>query len=703
MPPMYAVWLAVLLSAMRLGDFASAPAAFSQSFVAAAASDDGILAVWLDQRMGPQPFSPSVVFATRISASGEILDPYGIRLSTQAVYEPPVLVAWGGDAYLVVTNHHSQFHVQKVGKNGRPLHEPFPILPTGQYGDALHLASNGNGFLFIGSNSDTETTFAAWLDKDGRVKRKTDLHGRFTLSATLVVHRGVYHYYYSQLESLSPDTLRAAYLTTLRDDGVVEKRQIRAPGRSNPYVAAASNGDEIFVVISDSARDDARLAWDGSAFLLYWSEPARVVGVRFDRQGRAIDPSPFVLPSATLPVFARTGSTSALLWQDDRFSEDADVAGIAFAGFGDLVARAGEARLIAKSSRPQENIRFATNGEKTLAVWREAGRPPKIQGAFMGEQAIPFTIASASTKSITELAIAYGSGFYLVMWKEPAPSWGAKIMAVRVSDSGKVIDAEPREIGGGFDGGYDELSIASDGTSFVAAWRTSVYDLTAVHIDAALNVVEIPIDMPERGMRPQPNIPPPDPRIHRALPRIVFDGTDFVVAWTESRHHVDPFQHLRVMRVSRDGALLGDTKSETPAHGLVARNGEVIAFRTESNCLTATPLGGGPTVTLTCGAPGYVNWISAVPVEDAYVAVWMRDNGGQYDVHAARFTLAGEVELFDLGRSAENERRPSVILHDGKPLFGYERVAADEGFVPRLVLRTKAVEPRRESASRIGR
>src|SRR3954471_12492332 len=69
------------------------PAFGTQSAPAMATDGNGFFAAWLDARNG------TTVRGARVTAAGEVLDPVGIVLSTNAVSAPEVL--WTGSEYAV--------------------------------------------------------------------------------------------------------------------------------------------------------------------------------------------------------------------------------------------------------------------------------------------------------------------------------------------------------------------------------------------------------------------------------------------------------------------------------------------------------------------------------------------------------------------------------------------------------------------------
>src|SRR6185295_3845240 len=79
-----------------------------------ATDGDGFLAVWADVRSWPD-----TIYAARLSASGELLDPTGIRIALG--FDPTVVFA--GDSYAVFWleygAHGGVLHIARINREGR--------------------------------------------------------------------------------------------------------------------------------------------------------------------------------------------------------------------------------------------------------------------------------------------------------------------------------------------------------------------------------------------------------------------------------------------------------------------------------------------------------------------------------------------------------------------------------------------------------
>ncbi len=122
-------------------------------------------------------------------------------------------------------------------------------------------------------------------------------------------------------------------------------------------------------------------------------------------------------------------------------------------------------------------------------------------------------------------AAAFGVDIYMVAWREGWHGKGgsARINAARVSEEGRLLDAEGIEVAPAREGVQERPRIAYSGGVFMVVWQDfrngRDYDVLAARIDRGGKVLDR-----------EPIVIAGGPR-NQVLPDIAGDGTGFLVAW----------------------------------------------------------------------------------------------------------------------------------------------------------------------------
>jgi hypothetical protein len=212
--------------------------------------DDHFLVVWEDGRAGES----TRIFATWVTARGEVVDPRGFLVANSRYTQSAPVVVWNGAAFLVV------WVEQLGGNNGLDLYgttvqpgvsspapQGLPIVtaPGDQFAPALAWGQN-NGLL-IWSDLRSGGVGPAQIEETGqdpqvsRIEQQTDL-----------------------------------YAVTLAPDG-------RRIGPTDHLVTSATG-----------AQDHPTVTWDLSRFVAIWADQRegrrQIYGARFSAQGVLLDP-----------------------------------------------------------------------------------------------------------------------------------------------------------------------------------------------------------------------------------------------------------------------------------------------------------------------------------------------------------------------------------------------------------------------------
>jgi hypothetical protein len=287
----------------------------SQAEVPEVASDGAnYLVVWEDNRNGDHD-----VFATRVTARGEVQDGSGIPVATSLAREEHPVVTWDGTTYLVVWERlvlgTRDVYGARVSADGTVLDDP-PILISGAVGSQAHaaIASNGSNSMVVWEDDrngpDTLDIYGSRVGQDGTVLDPQGVRLSFDLGPQS--QPGV---------TSDGDEYLVAWR---RSDGV-------APG-DIAGTRVSTDGqvlDDPALAISLESSEQARpgLTWDGTNFFVAWDDHrsggrADVYGARVGVDGTVFDPDGIAISTAPndqlAPTVAWDGSNDVVVWSDRR-------------------------------------------------------------------------------------------------------------------------------------------------------------------------------------------------------------------------------------------------------------------------------------------------------------------------------------------------------------------------------------------------
>ena len=200
----------------------------------------------------------------------------------------------------------------------------------------------------------------------------------------------------------------------------------------------------------------------------------------------------------------------------------------------------------------------AFDGTNFFVVWVDKRQPNahiygtrvSAAGVVLDPQGIPI-----GTATVTEAApaIGYGGGQFLVAWQQTqAVSSTAKIYVSRVGTDGKVLD--PAGVAVSTNTGNDELTpaIGYDGTNFLVVWGVGMSSggrIAGARISAAGKLLDTPSSITVTSSSSSFSQAQGDPAI-------IFDGTNYLVAWQDDRASS---WDIYATRVTPAGAVLDGT------------------------------------------------------------------------------------------------------------------------------------------------
>ena len=698
------------------------PAAADQFSPSISSDGRDYLVVWTDQRAMRDD-----TYATRVTSSGLVLDPAGIRIGAEGTCERGVV--WTGVDWLIVwTNGDGKLRGARVSREGE-LVRPEHVLADGVLSPSV-LQAGAHTVVGYSARTDPFEPRALIFDTEGRMVADVQLAtGEAQRQAPVLGWNG------TTLVAawvVGPQP-QAARIEAVRFSagGVVddEPRTIVGTGAAlAPRLA--SDGDDFLLLSRDentrlqtarrvsstlssvgdafalppAVRDRATAVWSGSSYAVVGEHGASVAAIRLDADGRPAEDDPIVLEeveNSSIPeaVLATNGDDLFVAWvgvsEPGADSESLDIYGGRLSA---TMAHGADTRLLSMSARRQTDALVVAGEESLLLLWREESsafaRRIALDGAPLDEK--PVLLSSYAGA----LAGTWNGSDFVVAWSEPAAS---RIVTRRLAADG-LWSAE----GSAFDAvTLGTITLAADGDVVLLAWRS----------DDAVRVARVAGD--GRIMDSVPLTVARGDAAHLALAG--GGGTGFLLVWHESEviddaGRVAPVR-LRGARVTRElTSLFFDGFAVVDSEGLEGfpsvardRDGWVVAWqrllpagKNELRALRLADDGGREDA----GSGGIVLVRDAVLPQiawagDRYVAGWIEDSpAGRRLRTASAPRLSSFSSSLDVGESDASASVTIAPLAAGRVAFAYSRLALEGGMggvsrayvdLPPPVLRRRSV------------
>ncbi|UCF78802.1 MAG: hypothetical protein JSW03_00540, partial [Candidatus Eiseniibacteriota bacterium] len=553
------------------GDVVSGPAAFNQEYPAAAFDGTNYLVVWEDDRGGTRD-----IYGARITTAGVVLDSSGIPISTAPFDQRAPAVCFDGARFLVVWEDYrsgSNWDVYgaRVSVSGTVLDTSgIPVSTAGadQRFPAVEFDSTGYLVAWEDARGATWDIYAARVDTSGSVRDpaavpvSTASGGQY---APAVAFDGKnYLVVWDDDRSAVFDVYGARVDTSLT---VLDPPEIpvSASAGAQWYPAVEFDGT-YFVVVWDDLRNlnwdvygtrvdtsgvvrdtagvpiatgaanqySPDLAFDGTNYFVGWDDDS---GASWDVRGARIDTSLTVLDPGGVVVSAAAGnqywsrvvfgSTDHLvLWQDNRGSSW-DIYGARVNTSAAVLDTEGIAVSITVNSQLEPTVAFGASNY--LVVWEDDRQDSAgICGTRLDVSGAVLDpggiIVSAGAGVKNDPALAFGTSNYLVVWTDYRGGFG-DIYGARVDTLGSVLDPAGIPISSAADNQTDP-AVAFDGTNYLVVWtdhRSGFSDVYGARVDTAGTVLDAS------------GVPICDAAESQGKSSVVFSGKDFLVVWEDAR------------------------------------------------------------------------------------------------------------------------------------------------------------------------
>ncbi|MBN1208055.1 MAG: tandem-95 repeat protein, partial [Myxococcaceae bacterium] len=496
------------------------------------------LAVWQDDRSSGQ----NDIYASRISPAGTVLDVSGIVVSSTPQTQINPTVAFNGTSYLVVWEDYrnlatsADLYGARLTPSGSVLDASgLPLIQAAANQSQPSLARVGTQYLLAWHDlrADNQDVYAARVDEAGSVLDGSGVPVK-----------------------VAPGNQYAVAVATNGTDSLVtwnDGRSLDIAGARVSAAGAVLDSGGFTISLSPNSETNAAVAFDGTHFLVVWQDNRGsgfdIYGVRVSASGTVLDPSGLAISTATghqrNPALAYDGTNYLVVWEDTRSSPTSDIYGARVSPSGTVLDLDGVGFCLRFNSQEQPAIAF--DGTNYLVVWADSGTsaPRDIYGTRIstaGAVLDPSFIAiNANAADQAAPALAFDGSNYLVVWSDWRNST-SDIYGTRVSRTGAVLEANGTQIGGGAEAQTD-AAVAFDGTNYLVVWSdyqlfpsSNLFARRVRTAGAPLDVAAITVSAAS-GNQQQASV--------------VYNGTDFIVAWQDSRSGTD--MDIYAGRITRTG------------------------------------------------------------------------------------------------------------------------------------------------------
>ena len=519
----------------------TSPAWASQTAPSVAHDGTNYMVVWHDGRDASA--SQTDIWGARVDASGKLLDPTGFVICQAVNNQHNPHLAYGSGTFFVAwrdyrnNTTYPDIYGARVSTAGK-VQDPggIPISVAAYYQYEPHVVFGGGQFFVVWYDYRTHPSWSdvygarikpdgTVLDKSGIAISKAYRHQHVPTAAYDGTNFMVVWYDYRHHGSY-PDIYGA---------------RVSAAGK-----LLDTSGIRITKASYYQYSPHLTYLYNGSAYLVVWRDyrhsrySADIYGARVSAAGKLLDTSGIAISRATNhqyePRVAQDGSGFMVAWQDYRNASSTgwDIYGSRVTSAGKVLDTSG--LLISAAKGHQQVPDIVYSGKEYFTVWSDARGPSKqandIYGARISasgtvkDTAGVLISAAANTQAVP--AVAHdGSGNYLVVWEDQRnlKTTGTDLYGVLVDGQGKVQTPSGIKVSGST-GNQVTPAAAYGGNHFLVVWSDS---RSGTHIYGT--------QVETSGKVRQPTgFPLTTGSYARTAPALAFDGTNFLVTWTDNRN-----------------------------------------------------------------------------------------------------------------------------------------------------------------------
>jgi hypothetical protein len=556
-PDIYGTRVSTYGVVLDSGDIVISKLGGNQATPSVAFDGTNFLVVWGDTRTGSYD-----IYGARVDSSGTVLDTNGIVINKSRHWQTYPDLEFDGTNYLVVWQDHRYFpnpddiYGARVSPLGVVLDSAgFVISSAGETQDQPKIAFDGVNYFVIWGDARKGSwdydiygamvnTAGSVLDTDGIpicsepdtiYGRNHDMHSiAFDGNNYLIVYRFTYETHFEEIFGTRVSTAG----DVLDPTGVLMCQVSAIPDLYDLYPAVAFGNSHYLI------------AWEHH--LCSSTECYDIYGVRvtpgldiLDVNGIFISQTGYDFFEQRSPSAAFDGTNYLVVWEDFRTSKS-DI-------YGAIVRSSPinpNPTLIAISTvTSSQNYPDVAFGDSIyLVVWQD-DRDDKsdIYGARIkqnGEILDPYGFQISATDFGQEFPkVAFDGTNFLVVWTDARNIPNRDIYAARVTQDGNVLDPNGIEV---YTGTNSSPEVAFDGNNYLIVWENDYSEIYGSLINTSGTVLE------PGGLQ----ISEMASYVHAHSPNIAFDGTNYLVIWSDSRNGNDD---IYCARVTPSGTVLDST------------------------------------------------------------------------------------------------------------------------------------------------
>ena len=433
------------------------------------------------------------------------------------------------------------------------MDEPVYGLPALRYQSTPSLAFDGENYLVVwADNRGGGDVYGARIASDGTVLDPSGIRiaiGRHTCLLPVVIFGD--KNYFVVWEHVADYDNHNIYGTRVSKEGIV----------LDPNGIAISTAEQ-------SQEENPAIAFDGNNYFVVWQDSRNEVnytvdydiyGSRVSEEGIVLDPDGIAISVATNrqeePSIAFDGTNYLVLWNDLQSGGFSDLYGARIAPTGEVLAPNRIA--ISEAAKSQRFSSIAFDGNNYFAVWQDGrngsysdlyGARISPLGTVLDPDGIAISIAQGNQQTP---AIAFDGRNFFVVWRDSRNEWSTSdvdrdIYGARVTQEGVVLDTEGIAIATDGPYHYDPV-IAFDGTNYLIAWtdgRNGPLFNSDIYGVQIADTGEL-LDSDGLLISAAAN--------HQISPSVAFDGSNYLIVWQDYRN--DSYD-IYGSRVTSTGAVL---------------------------------------------------------------------------------------------------------------------------------------------------
>ncbi len=318
--------------------------------------------------------------------------------------------------------------------------------------------------------------------------------------------------------------------------------------------------DGIAISTTLNRETDPTVAFDGTNYLVVWADDRNgpnnwdIYGARVSPSGVVLDPEGIAISTEENiqgdPVIAFDGTNYLIVWDDYRNYSTSlwDIYGARVSPSGTVLDTAGIA--VSAVFEDQGCPAIAFDGTNYLVVWKDMRSGTydvyctlvNQSGIVLDRVGIP--ICSTGDTWSWFSAVAFDGTNYLVVWADEQTGTGFDLYGARVSPSGIVLDTAGIVISTEM-GWQFTPGVAFDGTNYLVVWSDSRALFSGTIYGARINQSGVVLE-PEGFLVPLA-------ANNQDCSSIAFDGTNYLVVWQDNR---SGYYNIYGARVNQSATVL---------------------------------------------------------------------------------------------------------------------------------------------------